>query len=88
MTSRGLERAWIRTGGYGRFRGEWVKLASYIHMYYILMFDLSYNGSITTTTRVAKALIRGCKHTQEVKHRPICLSLLAMLYRNTHAALF
>ena len=25
MTSRGLERTWIRTGGYGRFRGEWVK---------------------------------------------------------------
>ena len=25
MTSRGLERAWICTGGYGRFMGEWVK---------------------------------------------------------------
>ena len=25
MTSRGLERTWIRTGGYGRLRGEWVK---------------------------------------------------------------
>ena len=25
MTSRGLERTWIRTGGYGRFRGEWLK---------------------------------------------------------------
>ena len=25
MTPRGLERTWIRTGGYGRFRGEWVK---------------------------------------------------------------
>jgi len=25
MTSRGLEGTWIRTGGYGRFRGEWVK---------------------------------------------------------------
>ena len=25
MMSRGLERTWIRTGGYRRFRGEWVK---------------------------------------------------------------
>ena len=25
MTSQWVERAWIRMGGYGRFRGEWVK---------------------------------------------------------------
>ena len=25
MTSQRVERSWIRTGGYGRFRGEWVK---------------------------------------------------------------
>ena len=25
MTSQRVERTWIRTGGYGRFRGEWVK---------------------------------------------------------------
>ena len=24
MMSRGVERMWIRMGGYGRFRGEWV----------------------------------------------------------------
>ena len=24
MTSQWVERTWIRTGGYGRFRGEWV----------------------------------------------------------------
>ena len=24
MTSQSVERTWIRTGGYGRFRGEWV----------------------------------------------------------------
>ena len=28
MTSRRVERTWIRTGGYGRFRGEWVKVDS------------------------------------------------------------
>ena len=27
MTSRGLERTWIRTGSYERFRGEWVKIS-------------------------------------------------------------
>ena len=26
MTSQRVERTWIRTGGYGRFRGEWVKI--------------------------------------------------------------
>ena len=26
MTSQRVERTWIRTGGYGRFRGEWVNL--------------------------------------------------------------
>ena len=25
MTSQAVEGTWIRTGGYGRFRGEWVK---------------------------------------------------------------
>ena len=25
MMSQWVERTWIRTGGYGRFRGEWVK---------------------------------------------------------------
>ena len=28
MTSQWVERTWIRTGGYGRFRGEWVKVNS------------------------------------------------------------
>ena len=27
MMSQWVERTWIRTGGYGRFRGEWVKLS-------------------------------------------------------------
>ena len=26
MTSQRVERNWIRTGGYGRFRGEWVNV--------------------------------------------------------------
>ena len=25
MTSQRVERTWIHTGGYGQFRGEWVK---------------------------------------------------------------
>ena len=25
MTSQRVERTWIHTGGYGRFRAEWVK---------------------------------------------------------------
>ena len=27
MTSQRVERTWIRMGGYGQFRGEWVKMA-------------------------------------------------------------
>ena len=27
MTSQRVERTWIHTGGYGRFRGEWVKFS-------------------------------------------------------------
>ena len=30
MTSQWVERTWIRTGGYGRFRGEWVKVSRVI----------------------------------------------------------
>ena len=30
MTSQRVERTWIRTGGYGRFRGEWVKTESWM----------------------------------------------------------
>ena len=33
MTSQRVERTWIRTGGYGRFRGEWVKYVSEISTY-------------------------------------------------------
>ena len=29
MTSQWVERTWIRTGGYGWFRGEWVKVGHY-----------------------------------------------------------
>ena len=31
MTSQRVERTWIRTGGYGRFRGEWVKIQNYYY---------------------------------------------------------
>ena len=29
MTSQWVERTWIRTGVYGRFRGEWVNVQHY-----------------------------------------------------------
>ena len=28
MMSQRVERTWIRTGGYGQFRGEWVNVPS------------------------------------------------------------
>ena len=35
MTSQGVERTWIRTGGYGRFRGEWV---NFVHVRFFFEF--------------------------------------------------
>ena len=32
MTSQRVERTWIRTGGYGRFRGEWVNITFLIDL--------------------------------------------------------
>ena len=37
MTSQRVERTWIRTDGYGRFRGEWVKVCHE---------DISRNGTV------------------------------------------
>ena len=34
MTSQRVERTWIRTGGYGRFRGEWVKYGTRLSVVY------------------------------------------------------
>ena len=33
MTSQRVERTWIRTGGYGRFRGEWVNTLKYKNLF-------------------------------------------------------
>ena len=44
MTSQRVERTWIRTGGYGRFRGEWVnkrKFIKWISKYIICVVVLS-----------------------------------------------
>ena len=51
MTSQRVERTWIRTGGYGRFRGQWVKwtdeslsrVDSSVHLIY---HDPSDHGSL------------------------------------------
>ena len=43
MTSQRVERTWIRTGGYGRFRGEWVKF------YFPLCLGIvMYDNEVTT----------------------------------------
>ena len=40
MTSQRVERTWIRTGGYGRFRGEWVnKPVSHIVCIWFVTFS-------------------------------------------------
>ena len=40
MTSQRVERTWIRMGGYGRFRGKWVKTAIVLPYYIALMSGL------------------------------------------------
>ena len=33
ITSQAVERMWIRTGGYGQFRGKWVKFIVFVFKY-------------------------------------------------------
>ena len=49
MTSQRVEWTWIRTGGYGRFRGEWVN-------------DLSYVSSLTQSLLFADDTSMFCSH--------------------------
>ena len=46
MTSQRVERTWIRTGGYGRFRGEWVKLILRIFLNGLKIFNQTYENQI------------------------------------------
>ena len=41
MTSQAVEGTWIRTGGYGRLRGEWVKCLSYLCCKFTWLFFIS-----------------------------------------------
>ena len=51
MTSQWVERTWIRTGGYGRFRGEWVKTVSKFFTSTDVKFDIK-------TMRVGNKILR------------------------------
>ena len=42
MTSQRAERTWIRTGGYGRFRGEWVNAFSFDKVHIFTRFGLAF----------------------------------------------
>ena len=50
MTSQRVERTWIRTGGYGRFRGEWVN---------ILLRDMDSEGSLLLCKSLLAVNING-----------------------------
>ena len=55
MTSRGLERTWIRTASYGRFRGEWVKELSILLGVNIIEVLQHLNIFIYRNIRLARA---------------------------------
>ena len=46
MTSQSVEGTWIRTGGYGRLRGEWVNQKTYKSPFADFFTDLPLNGQI------------------------------------------
>ena len=50
MTSQWVERTWIRTGGYGRFRGEWVN--NYCHI--VMSTNLEYRARETQRKRESR----------------------------------
>ena len=51
MTSQRVERTWICTGGYGRFRGEWVKLQGKCWKDDMIMFTAHLSVTIKRLTR-------------------------------------
>ena len=55
MTSQRVERTWICTGGYGRFRGEWVNDDTILLRYFYL--DLYYHFYNNCT--ISRVLIGG-----------------------------
>ena len=67
MTSQWVERTWIRTGGYGRFRGEWVNK---LHLNYKLAWHqifgllVRYSISISIFRPAARIFYRRCDPTK------------------------
>ena len=65
MTSQRVERTWIRTGGYGRFRGEWVKYPPppqkkmCIRLFYVSGFSFAglWDSFLELRIRLQKALL-------------------------------
>ena len=47
MTSQRVERTWIRTGGYGRFRGEWVNI-NFFNFFFLFKVMLTLMGDEST----------------------------------------
>ena len=63
MTSQRVERTWIRTGDYGRFRGEWVKNFWIIYFKYLNGVPVNYLDilQLGTLTTINKPLTFICK---------------------------
>ena len=66
MTSQRVERTWICTGGYGRFRGEWVNDDTILLSYFYQ--DLYYHFYNNCT--ISRVLIGGQLCSIRVKNRP------------------
>ena len=66
MTSQRVERTWIRTGGYRRFGGEWVKLRAITHDKYMDRFREEIDGTTVPhspqTTTTHHHILENCEH--------------------------
>ena len=58
MTSQRVERTWIRTGGYRRFRGEWVKHK--LKLYFKMLLQVYSQFSLELSQLDAKAKFLKC----------------------------
>ena len=57
MTSQRVEGTWISTGGYGRFRGEWVKFFCLVVNNLIAKFQSAYRLVLSSETAILIVMI-------------------------------
>ena len=74
MTSQRVEKTWIRTGSYGRFRGEWVKCSLAFKMLYRKIPKISPGAYIFQRPFLRGLFLEGPIFGGAYVRREICVS--------------